>query len=75
MMKMFIAKIFKKNKKCLCNKNTFARKYFSDDNTPMIEFMCFDCGYRDSGHVYADPSNWKIESITLKNGKIIDPFK
>jgi hypothetical protein len=34
-----------------------SRKWL-EEGTPMIESFCPDCGWRDLGHVYADPNTW-----------------
>lgn len=64
--------IFKK-KKCNHDKNYNIRTYLSDDGTPMVDFECFDCGWKDHGHVYADIEDWKENHIIVKNS--IEVFK
>ena len=29
-----------------------------EDEVCMVEIICPDCGYYDSGHVYGDPKGW-----------------
>lgn len=47
-----------KKKKCNHNTHYYYRKHLDINNTPMIEFICQDCNFRDHGHVYAEPSEW-----------------
>lgn len=39
-------------KPCRHDKNYREECWTSKDGTPMVDFRCFDCGMRDSGHVY-----------------------
>ena len=64
--------IFKK-KRCEHDRNYRSRKYLSVDGTPMIEFDCFDCGWKDHGHVYADAEKWEENLILVRNG--VEIFK
>lgn len=58
-----------KKKRCDHSQNIRHRKYHSNDGTPMIETECFDCGYTDNGHVYAD--DWEDSLIIRQNGEFI----
>ena len=64
-----LARLFRKKKRyCLHRKNYIAHKWI-ENNTPMVDFRCLDCGYFDIGHVHAeDTNNWKTESIYVDNG-------
>jgi Zn ribbon nucleic-acid-binding protein len=33
-----------------------------EDNTPMVEMRCPDCGYYDRGHVHGDVEGWADDS-------------
>ena len=59
--------IFRK-KPCEHNKNYRSHTYLSGDNTPMVDFECFDCGWKDHGHVYADADNYDVNLIIVKKG-------
>lgn len=56
-------------KPCQHVRNTHCRTFFSKDGTPMVSFVCHDCGYTDNGHVHADPETWKCKETVVKNGK------
>lgn len=58
-----------KKKKCDHSQNVRHKKYHLDDGTPMIETQCFDCGFVDKGHVYADSDDWDDRLIVIRNGK------
>jgi len=62
-----------KFKKKECNHDTDyrSRTYLLDDGTPMVEFECYKCGWKDSGHVYADSSTYKQRLIVKEKGIII----
>lgn len=62
-------RIFRK-KKCEHDQNFRMNKYLDKDDTPMIEFDCLDCGYKDHGHVYGDAEGW-VEYKQVRNGKVI----
>lgn len=34
------------------------RKWIDADGTQMVYVRCPDCGFLDSGHVYANPETW-----------------
>ena len=58
-----------KPKPCKHENNTRVRKYKLRDGTPMIEVDCYDCGYSDHGHVYAN--DWPESLVITKDGKVI----
>ena len=62
---------FSKRKPCEHKKNYRSRTYLSEDGTPMVEFECHDCGFRDSGHVYADAENYPQKLVIVKDGVAI----
>lgn len=66
-----ISSIFKPLIKCNHKKNYWWRKWLDKDRTPMIDFFCYDCGYKDRGHVHGDSSGWPEdqEYDSMKNKK------
>lgn len=38
---------------CKHDKNYRFESFFNEDGTPMSSFQCYNCGYKDEGHVYA----------------------
>jgi len=65
--------IFKK-KPCKHKLNYILNQWVAKDDTPMISFVCLDCGYKDYGHVYGDSENWE-KYIECKNGIAQDKSK
>ena len=61
---------FIKKKVCNHSRNVKHIKYHSPDGTPMIETVCLDCGYNDSGCVYTE--TWENEIIIVRNGKTVN---
>jgi len=59
-----------KTRVCYHTQNHRSHKYLATDGTPMIDFECYDCGYKDHGHVYSDGEDW-VELKIVKNGQII----
>jgi len=72
-MTNLLQKIFGIREEKVCNhdKNYRKLKFFAPDGTPMIDFACHDCGYKDEGHVYADVKDWENNLIIACQGKII----
>lgn len=67
---------FLKKKKCEHDTNYRSRKYFTKDGTPMIEFECRSCGWKDHGHVYADAKDWENRLVVMEHGvEIINETK
>lgn len=68
-MGWILDKIFGK-KTCKHEKNTYRNEYkHVPTGTPMIHFVCYECGYNDAGHVYADPDTYPVSRITeVRNG-------
>lgn len=44
------------------HKNATTRKWLDRNDTPMAATNCPDCGFSDTGHVYADPKTWISDS-------------
>lgn len=65
---MNIFNIFKK-KQCKHDKNYRSRTYLLKDGTPMVEFECFVCNWKDHGHVYADSDDYEKNLIIVREGK------
>lgn len=61
---MWLLDLFKEKEPCKHNKNNRENKFRLPDGTPMVDFVCFDCGYEDRGHVYAG-EDWPVKKITL----------
>ena len=57
-----------RRKPCEHDTDYRSRTYLSPDGTPMTEFECFTCGWKDHGHVYADAENWKTNLIIKRKG-------
>ena len=59
-MKIFnwIKKMFV-SEKCQHNKRFTHRQWFDKDGTPMTYFHCWDCDFKDEGHVYGDPEQMR----------------
>ena len=76
-MTNFWKKIFGiEEKVCKHDKNYRKLKFFAPDGTPMIEFACHDCGYKDEGHITSyinadGSSDWENHLIIASDGKII----
>lgn len=60
----FIRSFFKK-KPC-DHKRDYLSKTWIENNTPMVKFECYECGYSDEGHVYADVEKWETKQIRVK---------
>jgi hypothetical protein len=60
-----------KSKVCNHDQNYKSRQYLLEDGTPMIEFTCLDCHFRDRGPVHGDGNsvNW-VKTIICCNGEI-----
>jgi hypothetical protein len=41
-----------------CQHKRVEQKRWLDNDTPMAETWCLDCGFHDCGHVYADSKTW-----------------
>jgi len=57
-----------KTKECDHTHNFRSLKYKLKDGTPMYEFECYDCGYKDKGCVYADGQTWDDKLVIKRNG-------
>ena len=64
--------IFKK-KNCKHDKNYRNKTYLSNFGTPMVDFECFDCGFKNQGYVYTDAEDYEVNLIIVKKG--IEVFK
>jgi hypothetical protein len=45
-------------KKPCTHEGCYQRKWLDENDTPMVTTICDKCGFRDEGHVYADPRTW-----------------
>lgn len=51
---------------CAHETNWTEWRYFSKCHTPMTQFVCDDCQFRDCGHVYTDGDDKNWEGLTRK---------
>jgi hypothetical protein len=58
----------KKRETCRHNRNYSNEQYKDFEGTPMIRFICFDCGFGDRGHVHADPNSWEEFREEVRSG-------
>jgi hypothetical protein len=61
----------KKRKTCKHNQNYSNEQYKDFEGTPMIRFVCHDCGMGDRGHVHGDPNSWEVFSEEFRNGVLV----
>lgn len=54
-----------KKKPCEHDKNVYINEYkHNPTGTPMVHKHCYDCGYDDRGHVYANADTYPESRIT-----------
>jgi hypothetical protein len=59
----WFSNIFRR-KPCQHDTDYRSRTYVDENGTPMIDFECFKCGWKDHGHVYGDAEGW--ENLIIK---------
>lgn len=42
----------------MCSHTNLKELRWLENGTPMIRQNCLDCGFRDEGHVHANPETW-----------------